>query len=87
MSRNADSFLVVKKNFVHCAHACLDHSVIPNHVVSYEWPSGRVLYDVKALDIINEVGDLLSLKYSRLSTLPFSDHNDDFHNSYAALKH
>jgi len=45
-----------------------------------------VLYDVKALDIINEVGDLLSLKYSRLSTLPFSNHNDDFHNSYAALK-
>ena len=45
------------------------------------------MYVLKALDIIDEVGDLLSLKYSRLATLPLSNRNDDFENSYAALKH
>jgi len=33
---------------------------------------------VKALHIISEVGDLLSLKYSRLTPLPFTEHTDEF---------
>jgi len=39
---------------------------------------------VKALHIISEVGDLLSLKYSRLSPLPFTEHTDEF-DKYATV--
>jgi serine palmitoyltransferase len=38
-----------------------------------------------ALEIINEVGDVLSLKYSRMKSTPFSENDSDFHKRYPHL--
>jgi serine palmitoyltransferase len=39
----------------------------------------------RALRIIDEVGDVLSLKYSRIASVPFSENDTDFHQRYPHL--